>query len=149
MTQFRTNRQTIIFLRVLSFLGIIAVLYGVQSFSKSLKLKQEWMAVDAQVLNIERKSGRGGTKHRSPSHYRATLTYIVDEKPFTQSIVYTPFPIETPPQVGANLRVLVNPENPEVLQIDSFSQLWALPGIAVFLGILFFAVPVILRPRNS
>lgn len=88
------------------------------------------------VVSIERHTGSKGssTYHPVVKFYPENL----EEFTFTSEIGSNPAPYK----VNQQLNVKYDPENPSNAKIDSFSELWMLPGIFTTIGTVFFLIAV-------
>lgn len=140
-TQVHLGRRGTIIL--CSFLGVILLLIGISLMSKTIKMTNRGITVEAQVSNIK-VSRTSKTTSYTPEVKFKTLTGD------TVSVSLNKYTGRSPYSVGDNVSIIYLQDDPKTIILDSFFNKYGFPVIFIVVGILclFIGAVKIISPKH-
>lgn len=120
--------------RAMFMLGIVLCLIGGYLSASTYLMLDRAIAVEAEVVAVEERTGPPKPRSKTPIHLRYTLP------DGGEHLSKTSMPMLQKVEVGDRVRILVDGANPEMVTLPLLSVLWATPitlcvvGIALLVG---------------
>lgn len=133
-------------------LGVVAVGLGAWFAVDSVRLVREGVSVQGQVMRVrmtgEDRDSEGNTRlnYTAEIQYKAGATIRTLHKNWSLKPGSTCF--AGCYDQGAMLKVIYLPSDPGTARVDSFGDLYMLPGIPMLVGLLFIAFGVLMLRRR-